>query len=124
MEKVEMALDYEVDVDGTVVDGRLLAAQLIVDAWRLLIPYAKNCPACTGKLFEVLANDALAEAEDKWRESGKADDIRLVRKGAEAGMAEAFEAHRLKTEEITKGFLARAPSAPWHSGPDDECGNA
>jgi hypothetical protein len=114
METEEIGFDYDAELEGGVVDGRKLAGQMMVDAWRLLIPYAKDCPACAWKMFGGLSTDAIGSAEGEWEQRGKIPSIRFWRKGIEDRYA-AFEAHRIRTEEITKGLLARA-------GGEHECG--
>lgn len=105
MKKAGLAMDYEVAVDETVIDGRQLAVQLIVDAWKLLIPYTKECPACAEKMFTVLANDALDAELATWKRSGRAGGIRLFHQCKEDDQETAFEAHRLRTENVTREIL-------------------
>ena len=42
-------------------NGRDLARGLVQMAYRLLVPYAHACRACTDALFSVVANDAISE---------------------------------------------------------------
>jgi hypothetical protein len=52
---LEFTYHVEPDENG-VFDGRELARQLIGNAYRLLVPYVKACPACTDSLFSAIAN--------------------------------------------------------------------
>ncbi|MFF9554118.1 hypothetical protein [Methylobacterium fujisawaense] len=65
-ETVTCSFEVEVD-DDRVVDGRRHAATLIHQAYRLLMPYVGDCPACADQLFSVVANqiiEQIHEADD------------------------------------------------------------
>ncbi|WP_152048843.1 hypothetical protein [Aureimonas psammosilenae] len=53
------AFDVDVDQD-LVVDGRSHAADLIERAYRLLMPYVNDCPACSDQMFSIIANQVIA----------------------------------------------------------------
>ena len=72
MAETAIELGYDAIVDGDVVDGRELASELIVDAWRLLIPYAKECPACAGQMLAAL----MGEVIPRQRQNGNGSEKR------------------------------------------------
>ena len=61
---LELTYDIKPDEHG-VIDGRQLASELIADAYKLLMPYAQDCPACANALFTVIANAEI----DAWKHS-------------------------------------------------------
>jgi hypothetical protein len=68
---VPLEFTYHVEPDENgVFDGRELARQLIGNAYRLLVPYVKACPACADALFSVIANRTIEELHQEAREKG------------------------------------------------------
>ena len=55
---LELRFNIEPNEDG-VFDGVELARGMIAQAAKLLAPYVDHCPACTGNLFSVVANEEL-----------------------------------------------------------------
>lgn len=104
MAETAIELGYDAVMDGDVVDGRELASELIVDAWRLLIPYAKECPACTGSMLAALMNEVIPKAEAEWERLGKAPSLQFWKVGV-AERPEEFEAHMQRTEAFTRRLL-------------------
>ena len=96
-----MQLEYTIYKDEYgIFDGRDLARDLINDAVKLLLPYAKGCPACTDDLFSVIANEVLAQTHSE-NNHGNTPYAGLVM-GAHSNLKErdeAFDAHRHHTEE-------------------------
>ncbi len=83
-----------------------MAKQLINDAYKLLVPYAKACPACSDHLFtavvdEVL-NDIHGEAEEK--DSLSALALYLIESGEEKkrAMEKHLERHQARTVQLLK----------------------
>jgi hypothetical protein len=66
---LQIHLDIEPDEHG-VFDGRDMAAQLIAQAYRLLVPYVDGCEACSDALFGSIANLVIEEAHEEARQSG------------------------------------------------------
>ncbi len=104
MAETAIELGYDAIVDGDVVDGRELASELIVDAWRLLIPYAKECPACAGQMLAALMGEVIPKAEAEWKRLGKAPSLQFWKAGA-AERPEELEAHIKRTEAFTRRLL-------------------
>jgi hypothetical protein len=67
---LEFTYNVEPDEHG-VFDGRELARQLIGNAYRLLVPYVRACPACADNLFSAIANRTIEELHQEARNKGK-----------------------------------------------------
>jgi len=114
--EVELELGYDARLDEYgVYDGRDIARELIRDAVKFLVPYAGECPACTGDLFSVIANEVLEELSPNVGEASRmVESYRLTgHKDAEEG-AEAFVEHMRQTEAKTKALLAKAHRSDGH----------
>lgn len=66
----ELLMTTEPDSAG-VVDGRVLARELIMTAFQALVPYVHGCPSCADRLFTVVANAAIQEVHDGADENGE-----------------------------------------------------
>jgi hypothetical protein len=86
----QIELAFDVVLDGAVIDGRDLAHALIGEAYRLLLPYAEGCPACTDALFSAVANEAIAAELDA---AGGDNGSYYVLGGDDAAKKAAFDAH-------------------------------
>jgi hypothetical protein len=95
---LEWGYNIEPDEHG-VFDGHRLARQLIIDAYRLLMPYVNACPACSDALFTVTANEAIAQIHE--------DEVTGYVMAAGAS-AEQKAAHFEEAKARTKELLARA----------------
>lgn len=104
MNETELAFDYTVELDGGVVDGRKLAAQMVGDAWRMLLPYVKDCPACAENMLGALLAgeiEKVVTGED-WKT--KVPAIRFWDKNVTDREA-AFDAHVERTSGATAALL-------------------
>jgi hypothetical protein len=62
----DISVEFYAAVDGDgVFDGRDLAAEMIKEAYRVLLPYVAQCPGCAEALFTVIANQALDAVLDE-----------------------------------------------------------
>ena len=66
---LEFTIRVEPDEHG-VFDGRDMARQLIGNAYRLLVPYVRACPACSDNLFSAIANKTIEEIHQADHEEG------------------------------------------------------
>ena len=69
---LQLTFAIEPDEHG-VVDGRLLAQQLIAVAFRALVPYVDGCHGCADKFFGLIANEVLADLHDQGHATGHLD---------------------------------------------------
>jgi hypothetical protein len=85
-------------------DGCALAKQLLSDAYRLLIPYAGGCPACTDEILRALASQVAAEIR-------KAGMTSIVFSDTRRGLdkAAASTAHLRRAQARTAELLQKAP---------------
>lgn len=60
METMNFEADVKPDAHG-IIDGRMLAHQLVKHAYAALTPYTQACPSCTNELFSIILNTAVAE---------------------------------------------------------------
>lgn len=66
-----MRLDIHIaPTESGIIDGRILAHQLIKEAPAALSPYVGGCPACTDALFSIVANTAIAEQHSAREKTG------------------------------------------------------
>jgi hypothetical protein len=101
-------IDYDIEPDEYgVYDGRDVAAKMIRDAYRLLAPYVNHCPACTDKLFSVIANKMIDAEHCGKTEEGELYDFIMLMIGGEV-VFELFEEHRLATNDVTRALLDKA----------------
>src|SRR5262245_27726108 len=100
MPTVPFELTYNVTMDESgVCDGRDLAEGLIRDAYKLLVPYAKTCPACSDALFTAIANSVIEDLQG----TGKLTGTTFV--SGEEDKRGRFDAHRDATQDKTDRLL-------------------
>lgn len=105
-----LQLSYEIQPDEHgVYDGKELARELIMDAYRLLAPYVNACPDCADNLFSVIANEAIEEIH-RQKNNGKVPGIVMALPSAGD---EAKRAHYLAEEASTIALLEKAKN--YHS---------
>jgi hypothetical protein len=115
---LEFTIRVEPDEHG-VFDGREMARQLIGNAYRLLVPYVRACPACTDSLFSAIANRTIEEIHQADREEGKlAGQIMSTRTGEERTAGE--KAHLEAATAATLELLREATGAEPHEHGDRE----
>ena len=104
MDTTEVSFDYEAKIEGGVVDGRELAAEMLSDAWRLLLPYVKGCPACVENMLVSLAAREIGKVigGEEWKT--KDPSIRFWDKNVTDREA-AFRAHLERTAGATATLL-------------------
>lgn len=96
-----------------VIDGRVLAAKLIDDAFSLLVPYAKGCRECSISLFTGVGNRVILNLVRQTNLNGRMcsyfgkDDHESKR---------FFELHRDESQSVTDelveaGITARSAGA-------------
>ena len=102
-----LSFDYEARIEGGAVDGRELAAEMIAGAWKLLLPYAKGCPACAENMLEALAAREIGKMteSESWKKKDPA--MRFWDRGVE-DRESAWTAHIDRTKEATMAVL-KAP---------------
>jgi hypothetical protein len=109
---LEFTIRVEPDEHG-VFDGRELARQLIGNAYRLLVPYVKACPACSDTLFSAIANRTIEEIHQDAREKGGklAGSIMSARTGEErtAGEKAHFEEATAATIQLLREATGEEP---------------
>jgi hypothetical protein len=109
---LEFTIRVEPDEHG-VFDGREMVRQLIGNAYRLLVPYVKACPACSDNLFSAIANRTIEEIHQDAREKGGrlAGSIMSARTGKEraAGEKAHFEAATAATLELLREATGAEP---------------
>lgn len=104
MNETELSFDYDVELDGGVVDGRKLAAQMVVDAWRLLLPYVKGCPGCAENMLGTLAAREIEKVVTGKDWKAKDPSIRFWGKDIRDREA-AFKAHLERTATDSAALL-------------------
>jgi hypothetical protein len=109
---LEFTIRVEPDEHG-VFDGREMARQLIGNAYRLLVPYVKACPACSDNLFSAIANKTIEDIHQADREDGKglAGSIMSTRTGEEraAGEKAHFEEATAATIQLLREATGEEP---------------
>jgi len=119
-------LNYDIEPDkNRVIDGRILAAKLIDDAYSLLIPYAAGCPQCTDELFTAISNIVLEQRvveqdEEAFLESGRYFCAADTKEEQDT----LFEKHRIDTVQMTSDFIkeTRARYGSIENHPHDTSG--
>jgi hypothetical protein len=108
-EKDTINLKYEASPDKHgVIDGRVLAAKLIEDAFILLVPYAKGCRECSISLFTGIGNRMILNLVKQTNLNGRIcsyfgkDDHESKR---------FFELHRDESQAVTDELLEAGVSA-------------
>lgn len=105
-------LSFQIDPDeNDIIDGRDLARAMVQTAYRLLIPYVNDCPACSDALFTAVANDAIEEIH----QDGQRGRIMNVQGEDPGGVR--WQRHRAASEDFTQMLLGRQqprPTVPKH----------
>lgn len=102
MAEGKLQLDFTITPDKNgVFDGRDLARGLVQTAYRLLVPYANACPACTDALFSAVANDAISEILAEPTLTGT-----MMVNGDDPGDRRFLE-HRDATKRFTESLLQK-----------------
>ena len=109
---LEFTIRVEPDQHG-VFDGREMARQLIGNAYRLLVPYVRACPACSDNLFSAIANKTIEDIHQADREEGKglAGSIMSTRTGEErtAGEKAHLDAATAATMQLLREATGEEP---------------
>ena len=105
-EVIELEFSSRMDRDG-VFDGRELAGALVQEAYRMLLPYVGECPACAETLFGVVADRALAEITGKVMRAGSGYATKTFQDSdmTQEQAAFAFEQHRRETQHETDALM-------------------
>ncbi len=110
-ETSSLNLEYDdVPCDNGVFDGVELAEQLINDAYKLLVPYAEACPACSDHLFTAVANEVLENIHGEAKEKDNNSILALYQVENEeekkCAMEKHLERHQARTAQLLE--LGRA----------------
>ena|SRR5438874_351488 len=103
---LEFTYHVEPDEHG-VFDGRELARQLIGNAYRLLVPYVKACPACADSLFSAIANRTIEELHQEAREKGTIGGFSMSARTGDERQA-GVDAHLKSATAATAQLLREA----------------
>ena len=104
---IKFKYDASPDKHG-VIDGRVLAAKLIEDAFCLLVPYAKGCRACSISLFTGVGNRVIYDLVEKKILNGRICSYFGKDNHESKGL---FELHRDESQAVTDELLEAGVSA-------------
>jgi hypothetical protein len=111
---LEFTYRVEPDEHG-VFDGRELARQMIGNAYRLLVPYVRACPACADNLFSAIANRTIEELHREPAEKGgHLAGFSMSARPAGAERDEGVKAHLEAATPATAQLLREATGAEPH----------
>ena len=110
------------DANG-VVSGMDLAREMIMDAYRLLAPYAGVCPACADDLFTCIANEAIENLHARRRATGIFPTMVLTVGETAETRRERFDAHLEAQRPTVRDLLAkqRRTNGSAQASQADEC---